>query len=75
MAIGSATLTRKSSVHFKMKPLDRPPCPDCGMALITVAKSADCAGNAHRVFECLRCGLVETTTDQSDREQELQQRA
>lgn len=45
------------------------------MALITVARSEDRAGNEHRVFECLRCGLVETTTDQLDRAEELQKRA
>jgi hypothetical protein len=45
------------------------------MAMITIAKSDDRAGGEHRVFECLRCGLVETTTDQSDRDQELAQRA
>jgi hypothetical protein len=41
----------------------RPPCPDCDMAMITVASSTDRAGHEHRGFECLRCGMVETTAD------------
>lgn len=59
----------------QMRPLERPPCPDCGMAMITIARSEDREGHEHRVFECLRCGLVETTTDILDRQQELRRRA
>jgi hypothetical protein len=55
--------------------LERPPCPECGMAMLTIAKSVDCDGHEHRVFECLRCGMVETTTDVFDRYQHLQRRA
>lgn len=43
------------------------------MAMITTAKVPEPAGSIHQVFECLRCGLVETTTDQRDREQELRE--
>lgn len=50
-----------------MRALERPPCPECGMAMITIARSSDRAGNEHRVFECLRCDYVETSQDQADR--------
>jgi hypothetical protein len=45
------------------------------MAMITISRTDDRAGGEHRVYECLRCGLVETTTDQSDRELEFRQQA
>jgi hypothetical protein len=54
--------------------LQRPPCSDCDMA-ITTASSQDRDGHEHRVFECLRCGMVETTVDIFDRYQHLQRRA
>lgn len=54
-----------------MQMLERPPCPECGMAMITIARSADRTGNEHRVFECLRCSYVETTQDQTDRQFKL----
>jgi len=38
------------------------------MAMITTEKSLDRTGNEHCVFECLRCGYVETTIDQLERE-------
>lgn len=43
--------------------------------MITTARSEDRAGNEHCVFECLRCGLVETTADQFEREQQVRRSA
>jgi hypothetical protein len=51
-----------------MQILERPPCPECSMAMITIARSVDRAGKEHRVFECLRCSHVETSQDQADRQ-------
>jgi hypothetical protein len=50
-----------------MRVPERPPCPECGMAMITIARSADGKDDEHRVFECLRCNYVETSQDQADR--------
>jgi DNA-directed RNA polymerase subunit M/transcription elongation factor TFIIS len=50
-----------------MRVLERPPCPECGMAMITIARSGDGTGSEHRVLECLRCNYVETSQDQVDR--------
>ena len=55
--------------------LERPQCSDCSMAMITIAKSPDLQGHEHRVFECMRCGLVETTADIFDRYQHLRRSA
>ena len=50
-----------------MQILERPPCPECGMAMITIARSMDRVGHEHQVFECLRCSYVETSRDHADR--------
>jgi predicted RNA-binding Zn-ribbon protein involved in translation (DUF1610 family) len=56
-------------------PGQRPPCPECGMAMIMIQKSIDASGNEHGSFECLRCGHIEKPQTPTDRNTNPKRRA